>query len=427
MRDTTTPLRIRAFVWAGAAVFIAAVVMVSAALVWNARKVALDDYEAQATRFVAGAEAALNRSLLAVDVLLASMDELLGLSGSMSEWVDPDLASQRLRSGARQNLMVRYVALLDGQGRTLASSEPAGGALQVQLPPGFLSAVLEQPVSTLMISPPVVSFATSERVLYMARHLRVGDSSRVVALAEMPVGALSSVLVQGVDIRGLQVTLERAGGQLLLSVPHREEATAPTLTPPLQDIEALGAEWAAPARLSGAPALVVYRPILYQDLRISASIPLRDALESWRDQRNAIALTGLLFVAMIIAAGHLALRYLHRISQARLAIAQSKATLDQALESMVSGFLLLDGEQRVVQWNSRFEEIFPWLRGVMAPSVPFRRVMEETSRHHLPNASEEERMRWVELRLLKQNQHHEYHEQVLPNGRTIQITERPTP
>ena len=427
MRDTTTPLRIRAFVWAGAAVFIAAVVMVSAALVWNARKVALDDYKAQATRFVAGAEAALNRSLLAVDVLLASMDELLGLSGSMSEWVDPDLASQRLRSGARQNLMVRYVALLDGQGRTLASSEPAGGALQVQLPPGFLSAVLEQPVSTLMISPPVVSFATSERVLYMARHLRVGDSSRVVALAEMPVGALSSVLVQGVDIRGLQVTLERAGGQLLLSVPHREEATAPTLTPPLQEIEALGAEWAAPARLSGAPALVVYRPILYQDLRISASIPLRDALESWRDQRNAIALTGLLFVAMIIAAGHLALRYLHRISQARLAIAQSKATLDQALESMVSGFLLLDGEQRVVQWNSRFEEIFPWLRGVMAPSVPFRRVMEETSRHHLPNASEEERMRWVELRLLKQNQHHEYHEQVLPNGRTIQITERPTP
>src|SRR3989344_3666989 len=36
-------------------------------------------------------------------------------------------------------------------------------------------------------------------------------------------------------------------------------------------------------------------------------------------------------------------------------------------------------------------------------------------------------MRWVELRLLKQNQHHEPHEQVLPNGRTIQITERPTP
>jgi diguanylate cyclase (GGDEF)-like protein len=94
---------------------------------------------------------------------------------------------------------------------------------------------------------------------------------------------------------------------------------------------------------------------------------------------------------------------------------------------MVSGFLLLDGEHRVVQWNSRFEEIFPWLRALMVPGVPFRRVMEETSRHHLPRASEDERMRWVDLRLLKQRQHQEPHEQVLPNGRTIQITERITP
>ncbi|RYF67834.1 MAG: diguanylate cyclase, partial [Comamonadaceae bacterium] len=172
---------------------------------------------------------------------------------------------------------------------------------------------------------------------------------------------------------------------------------------------------------------MVYRPILYQDLRISASIPLRDALAGWRAQRNVIALTGLLFLAMIVAAGILALRYLDRLAQARTAMAQSKATLDQALESMVSGFLLLDSEQRVVQWNSRFEEIFPWLRAAMAPGVPFQRVMEEKARHHLPRASEDERMRWVEQRLLKQKQHQEPHEQVLPNGRAIQVTERFTP
>ncbi|CAN7524864.1 EAL domain-containing protein [Acidovorax sp. LjRoot129] len=427
MNEGNTPLRIKAAVWAGAAVFSAAVVLVSAALVWNAREVAQADNEAQATRFVAGAEAALNRSLLAVDVLLASMDELLGLSGAQGDWIDPNLASQRLRSSARQNLMVRYVALLDANGKTMGSSDAAGSALPVQLPPGFLGSVLEQPVSTLMISPPVVSFATADRVLYFARHLRMADSTRVVAVAEVPVNALSSVLVQGVDISGLQVTLERAAGQLLLSVPSREEAATITLAPPLHELTTLGQQWQAPARLSGEPALLVYRPILYQDLRISASIPLRDALAGWRDQRNAIALTGLLFLAMIVAAGLLALRYLHRLAQARMAIAQSKATLDQALESMVSGFLLLDGEQRVVQWNSRFEEIFPWLRVAMAPGVPFRRVMEETSRHHLPRASEDERMRWVEQRLLQQKQHQDPHEQVLPNGRTIQITERFTP
>jgi len=427
MKEASTPPRIRAFVWAAATVFLGAVALVSALLLWNARRVALEDNEAQATRFVAGAESALNRSLLAVDVLLASMDELLGLSAGLSDWVDPGAASERLRSSARQNLMVRYVALLNADGATLASSDASGGALSLQLPPGFLASVLEQPVSTLMISPSVVSFNTAERVLYFARHLRMADSTRVVAVAEVPVGALSAVLVQGVDITGLQVTLERAGGELLLSVPHREELTAPILKPPLHEVAATGQEWRAPARLSGEPALVVYRPVLYQDLRISASIPLRDALAGWRGQRDVIAATALLFLAMIVVAGNLALRYLDRLSQARAAIAQSKATLDQALESMVSGFLLLDSELRVVQWNHRFEEMFPWLRSVMVAALPFRRVMEENSRHYLPRANEEERMRWVELRLLKQNQQLESHEQVLPNGNTVQTTERPTP
>ncbi|PJI96642.1 diguanylate cyclase/phosphodiesterase [Acidovorax sp. 69] len=427
MRETTTPWRIKAFVWTGVVVFVMAVALVAAALVWNARKVALDDGEAQATRFVAGAEAALNRSLLAVDVLLASMDELLGLSNATAAWMDPDSASQRLRGSTRQNLMVRYVALLDGSGKTMASSDPSGSALAVQLPAGFLESVLEQPVSTLMVSAPVVSFASSERVLYFARHLRLADSTQVVAVAELPVVALSSVLVQGVDISGLQVTLERAGGQLLLGVPGRDEVIAPTLAPPLGDLADLGMQWKARARLTGEPALVVFRPILYQDLRISASIPLRDALSSWRGQRDTIALTALLFEAMILAAGVLALRYLDRLSQARVAIAQSKATLDQALESMVSGFLLLDSQNRVVQWNSQFELIFPWLKGILAPRLPFRRVMEETVKHHLPRLPDDEHQRWVDQRLLKQKQHQEPHEQEYSSGRTIQITERATP
>ncbi len=151
------------------------------------------------------------------------------------------------------------------------------------------------------------------------------------------------------------------------------------------------------------------------------------ALEGWRDQRNAIALTAALFVAMILAAGGLALRYLSSLAQARMAIAQSKATLDQALESMVSGFMVLDRDHRVVQWNSQFEQIYPWLKDVMVPLVPFRRVMEETSRHHLPRGTHDERMLWVEQRLLKQKQHEAAHEQTLPSGRTIQIIERPTP
>ncbi|CAN7191133.1 EAL domain-containing protein [Acidovorax sp. LjRoot118] len=425
--NPSSPARIKIYVSGAVAFFLASVALVAAALVWNARQVALADSATQATRFVAGAEAALNRSLLSVDVLLASMDELLGLSAAMVDWIDSESASQRLRSSARQNLMVRYVALVDAQGKVIASSDAAGSRLALDLPSGFLDEVLRQSVSTLMVSQPVVSFASAERVLYFARHLKMADSSRVVALAELPVASLSSVLVQGVDISGLQVTMERAGGQMLLSVPSREDVVTHTLSPPLDTLDESGPQWRAPARLSGEVALVVYRPILYQDLRISASIPQSDALASWRTERNAVAFTALAFLAMILAAGGFALRYIDRMTQARLAIAQSKATLDQALESMVSGFVLLDGAQRVVQWNRRFEEIFPWLQPMLAPQVPFRKVLEEKARHHLPHASDSERALWIEHRLALQLQPQGPHEQSLPDGRVIQITERVTP
>ena len=90
------------------------------------------------------------------------------------------------------------------------------------------------------------------------------------------------------------------------------------------------------------------------------------------------------------------------MTQARLAIAQSKATLDEALESMVSGFVVLDSQLRLVQWNRRFEEIYPWLRGNWRPRFRLKELLKEKARHHLENASDEEQQRWVEQRVAVQ-------------------------
>jgi diguanylate cyclase (GGDEF)-like protein len=59
--------------------------------------------------------------------------------------------------------------------------------------------------------------------------------------------------------------------------------------------------------------------------------------------------------------------------------------------------------------------------------MPFRRVLEVTVKHHLPGSSEAEQQQWIEHRLALQWQPKDPHEQTLPNGRFIQITERPTP
>ncbi len=425
--NVAVPRRIKLFVWGGVASFVLAVVAVAVTLILNARQVALADGASGANRFVSSAESALNRSLLAVDVLLASMDEMLELSGARPEWLDPEVASQRLRSSARQNLMVRYVALLDTQGRVFASSDAAGSSLSVSLPAGFAASVFEQPVSMLMVSAPAVSFVSAERVLYLARQVRLVDGTQMLAVAEVPVTALAGVLTQGMDIAGLQVTLERAAGQALLTMPRQEDALARSLAPPLADLDVLGPAWQARARLSGELALVVYRPLMYQDLRISASVPRDDALAAWRSTRDGIMLTTLGFVVMMVLVGAVSMRYLDRMTQARLAIAHSKATLDEALESMVSGFVVLDSQMRLVQWNRRFEEIYPWLKGHLAAQVPFRELLMEKARHHLDSASAEEQLRWVEHRVAVQRNPQGPHEQGLPDGRVIQVTERATP
>ena len=93
-------------------------------------RIALEDSQAQAVRFVAGAESAFNRSILGIDVLLAGTDEFLGLSNSVAQWVDPEVASQLLRSAASQSLTVRFLALVDENGKLFASSEPVGSRLE---------------------------------------------------------------------------------------------------------------------------------------------------------------------------------------------------------------------------------------------------------------------------------------------------------
>lgn len=419
--------RIKAYLWMGVFIFAATVMLVAAALILNARNVALGDSEGQATRFVSGAEAALNRSLLTVDVLLASMDEWLALSKSRLDGINRKAASQQLRSSSRQNLTVRYVALLDADGKTIASSDTSADKLEVRLPRGFLADVMRQQVATLKVSAPVVSFASAEQVLYFGRHFRLVDGSMVVAVAEVPVMALSSVLVQGVDISGLEVTLERPDGHLLFGVPMRDGGEVRVLSPVLADIEAAGKQWQALSRISSEPALVVFRPILYEDLRISASIPLSSALAAWRQERNGIVVVGAIFVLMIFAAGALALGFLNRMTQVRQAIAQSKATLDQALESMESGFLLLNSDWCVVQWNRRLEEIYPQLTGLLRPNQHFREIAQAKVRSQFPSASVMHHTQWVDHRLAMQANPEDPHEQMLPDGRIIQITERATP
>ena len=200
---TAAPWRVRATVWALMALFLLALLAATGMLVWTTRNNALEAAHGQVTRFVAGAEVGLNRTFLSVDVLLASADDLLALSSTVITKIQTPQASALLRSAMRQNLIVRSVALLDARGQVLASSSYAGAQLLLRLPEGFVAQVLADPMLGLVISAPAVSFSSTERVLYFSRAFRLIDGESVLAVAEVPITALVSVLMQGVDLTGL--------------------------------------------------------------------------------------------------------------------------------------------------------------------------------------------------------------------------------
>ena len=353
-----SPSRVTVFIVFLTGVFVAMVIFAAFGLILNTRDDNLSSSESQTVRFTNGASMALNRNLLGVDILLASLNEALNLSESMVDWIDLPTASESMTRYAQQNMLLRNLSLLDDQGEVLATSDPAGKALQLNLPASFLNEVIAQPVSTLVISAPSVSFSSAEPVLYLARYILLANTTQVIAVAEVPVNLLTALLVQGVDIPGLEVSLERTNGELLISLPIQTDTTLPRRAPPLAAPAPDEKPVRASARLSGQPAIVVARPVLYRGIVVAASLPIEAALDSWRPQRNFILSAALGFVLMILAASTFAINYLARMAETRRSLAQSKAKVEHLaffdpLTGLSNRRMLMDRLQRAVQASAR--------------------------------------------------------------------------
>ncbi|WP_280153243.1 ATP-binding protein [Piscinibacter sp. XHJ-5] len=420
-------MRVQAAIWGVVTLFVAATIAATASLVARGERDAVRESEAKAERFVSGAEAALNRTLLGVDVLLAGIDSLLRPAVRPDGSLNAPHANQLLLDLTSRHLLVRDVAVLADDGSVLAAAQPNSQRMGVDLPKGFAADVLAQSAPQLAISAPVVNFATSERVLYFARPLRLASGRSVLVVGEVPASLLATILSQAIEIRGLVVTFEREDGQLLTSVPPDERLMGQKLSPPLDLRQATGVSQRAPGRLGAAPAIVVSRPTLYRSVMIAASIPLDAALAEWRRERGDILKVAAAFIAMFMAAGGFIQWQMARLGGARSEVARAKATLDQALEAMADGFLLCDADDRVVAWNRRYLEIFPWLRDVIGVGVPFQTLAGAIAPALLPEGNEEERRAWLERRMAIHASGNGMYEQELAHGMVVHAIERRTP
>ena len=420
------PTRVPRVIWGVAASLVLATAAAACALLVHGERVALAENAEKAVRFVAGAEASLNRTLIGVDLLLADMAEVLKPVVSEGT-LDGPAAARVLKSQVNRNLLLRDIAVIDGEASVLAAARRDTVRLGMPLPREFVQAVTTQKVPAMVVSSPLLTFSTSERALYFARPLTLQGDVRLMVVAEVPLALINAVVSQSAEVPGLSVTLERDDGELLASLPMADARLGRRLDTPLDATWTDGQAHRGPGRLDGQPSIVAARPSLYHSMSVAASISAEAALAQWRQERRVVLAIALAFAVTIVLVAAAAHWQLLRLARARQEEHRAKATMERALSSMTDGFLLCDAADRVVAWNPRYLQMHPWLQQVVGAGVPFERLADAACKALFPDGPAERQDAWRDKRLSMHRSGMGMFEQELKDGTVIHVVERRTP
>jgi signal transduction histidine kinase/ActR/RegA family two-component response regulator len=414
-------------IWGGAGLFIAVVAAAAAALIGVERAEVLAQGEARLQRFVSGAEAGANRALLGVDMILAGMGDTLVELADEHGRIDLVSLQGRLEHMVRQGLLIGDLAVLGDKGELLAAAKGGGADPVLSLPAGFAAQVMSRRGRGLEISAPVFNAATAEPVIFLARPVPFGAQAMALAVAQVSAADLGKLLGQPVDDRELEVTLERGDGLLLTSLPTDDRQAGNVLAPALAAASVHGGVLAGTARLGGQPALLAARPLLYPQLRVVGSLPVAVVLARWERSRWVIGGGAGLLVAMVLAFAAVAHRQTGRMALARAELAESNGSLEQALTTMHDGLLLCDENDRVVIWNQRYLELFPWLEPLIHRGTPFHELAHAAAKALLADGSDSERAAWVAQRLSERERDRTMRTIAADGHRLVHTIERRTP
>ena len=427
MLRSTSLGRLLALTWATAAVLALTVTVITLVLIEDSRKEALRNADNQISRLVAAAETDINRNLMSVDLILAGLQDALR-PAVIPGGFDVEAAHQVLAALQDRQLMFADLTLVDESGGTLTSALAATRRTPVGAPPNLLALARSPDARVMQVSPPIIGRASGERSLLLARALDLPGAPPLIALAEVPSSLLLSIASSREVTSGAVLTLERDDGVVLVSQPPDDHLTGRRLAQPLNAALSGGEARGVAGRFDGRPVRQASRPTLYAHLLIAATLPESDALEVWAAQRGRIFTVAAAFMALILGITGIAHRQITGLARARQQASEAAALLDQALASMGDAFLLCDAEDKVVRWNDRYLELFPWLKPVIRAHIPFRALAEAAGRHELgPGADPGEVQAWVDSRMAVRRQITDEFVQPLNDGTMVSTVERRTP
>ncbi|MBC9175359.1 ATP-binding protein [Pseudoroseomonas ludipueritiae] len=421
--------RLRLAVIFGVATLLLAQWVTTGLLVSRAREAARSAASDTVQRIARAVEASLNRNLVSVDAMLAGLPPILA-SLSADGTLDMTVVNRVLRELNNQNFTFRDVLLVRPDGNPVASGLAV--SRRRPLPTSLTSSFFESGsrAGQVLIGGPFRNPATGEWALFLARRISLPQAGPLIAVAEVPVPVISTLLAVSGEGAGLRIALERDDGTLMASLPHDETLIGHKLLPPSAErlTQQDGGEvFTSVSRFDGSHVISAVRPTLYPTLSLAVSMQLDSALAGWERERTRAYMISAGFAAlvMVIAATLiLALRQREKVEAER---SRWRATLENAIDSMTDGFVMWDANDRLVACNSRYKDFYRVSAPFIRPGAHFDDIMREGfKRGQYPQAGEDVDAFLEEMRLWHRGENRPM-ERLLPDGRWVLITERATP
>jgi PAS domain S-box-containing protein len=105
---------------------------------------------------------------------------------------------------------------------------------------------------------------------------------------------------------------------------------------------------------------------------------------------------------------------------------KSERLLRDALESIADGFMLYDADDRLVMWNSRYQEMSPGIADLLVPGAKFEDLVRATAERGYAPKEIGDVESWVKLRLSRRKRLGEPLEYRRSGGVWMRVEERPT-
>lgn len=371
-------------------------------------------------------EAAINRSFVQVDAMLAGLPAVLA-PFQRDGRLELSQVNRVLRELNNQNFTYRDILVIGQDGLPVATALPVSRRRRLALPSASSFAEVAARGGSVLIGGPVLNANTGEWTLFFARNIVLPTLGPVMAVAEVPVPVVQSILSSAGESLGLRVTLERDDGTLLASVPHDETRIGQKLVPPAAALPRTSTSEPAKSRFESEWVFAAVRPTLYPALTVAVTLEVDTALKGWyADRSRAFLVSGALGLMILLVAGALmvGLRQRERVEDER---ATARRTLENALESMSDGFVMFDPDDRLIACNSRYKDFYKISAPFIIPGALFDDIMREGAlRGQYPQAQGDIETFVSESKAFHRGNHPPM-ERLLPDGRWVLITERRTP